>query len=171
MNDTETLDYGKVLNAVRNDSRPTTEQQFKDAKKDSNNKKTIKTFVKSTATPCGMFSLLKEINLLRDMPIVCAFGFALLKDLLDLVFGELIIFPILFSILCSIFIFMMMLLIGGGGKRKVASKFATKAFVVMGGGIVDSLPGIDRIPVETVTVCIIYMLILAERKAAKDIEK
>jgi hypothetical protein len=118
------------------------------------------------ATPTGVFSLLKQANLLKDMPFICAAGFALLKDILDLVFNETVILGILFSILCSIFIFLMLLLAGSNGKRKAASGLI-KGVVLVGGGVVDSLPGLGFAPVETMTVAIIYMLVLADRANAK----
>lgn len=116
-----------------------------------------------SATPMGFFSLLKQVNLLRDMPFFCAFGFAILKDLLDLVFAPTVILSILFSILCSIFIFMMLMLAGSSGKRKGAKGFIKKAITLAGGGIADSIPGIDFLPIETVTVGIIYFMALSER--------
>jgi len=119
------------------------------------------------ATPMGVFSLLKHVNLLKDMPFVCAGGFALLKDFLDLIFNETVILGILFSVLCSIFIFMMLLLAGSNGKRKAASGFM-KGIVLVGGGVIDSLPGLGFAPIETMTVAIIYMLVLADRANAEN---
>ena len=117
------------------------------------------------ATPAGAFSALKQVNLLKDMPFVCAFGFAILKDILDLVFAPTIILSMVFSILCSIFIFMMLLLAGSSGKRKAASGFM-KGGILIGGGIADSIPGVDFFPVETITVGIIYFMTLSERASA-----
>ncbi|MDD5463694.1 MAG: hypothetical protein PHP62_00990 [Candidatus Moranbacteria bacterium] len=114
-------------------------------------------------------SIGKYINLITDMPFVAAFGAALLKDLLDSVAGPTVILAILFSILCSIFIFMMLLLVSANSKRGMASSFIKKGLILVGGGIVDSIPGINFLPVESLTVAVIYFLTLIERKnAAKE---
>lgn len=115
------------------------------------------------ATPMGAFAALKNVNLLKDMPFVCAFGFALLKDLLDFLFNPTVVLGIVFSILCSIFIFMMLMLAGSSGKRKAASGFIKKTMVIIGGGIFDSLPGVGFLPAETFTVFVLYVMALSER--------
>lgn len=117
----------------------------------------------AVATPAGALSLMKQINLMSDMPYVAAMGAALLKDLLDFVAGPTVILSVLFSILCSIFIFMMMLLVGSTGKKKGASKFLSKIGILGAGGIADSIPGIDFLPIETATVAAIYFMELVER--------
>lgn len=122
----------------------------------------------AVATPAGAFSLLKQINLLSDMPYVAAIGAAILKDLLDLVFiGSLPGVGTAITICCSIFIFMMMILVGGRGKKGVASGIAKRAGVLLGGTLVEFMPGIDFFPVETATVLIIYVMTLSERKNAQ----
>ncbi|HAS00043.1 MAG: hypothetical protein US57_C0004G0037 [Candidatus Moranbacteria bacterium GW2011_GWC2_37_73] len=114
-------------------------------------------------------SIGKYINPIADMPFVAAFGAALLKDLLDSVAGPTVILAILFSILCSIFIFMMLLLVSANSKRGMASSFIKKGLILIGGGIVDSIPGINFLPVESLTVAVIYFLTLVERKnSAKE---
>ena len=123
------------------------------------------------ATPAGAFSALKQANLLKDMPFICAFGFAILKDLLDLVFAPTIILSMLFSILCSIFIFMMLMLAGSSGKRKGAQSLIKKGIPLISGGIMDSIPGLDFLPIETVTVGIIYYMALSERADDEKFEK
>jgi hypothetical protein len=121
-----------------------------------------------TVTPMGVFSLMKQASLLKDIPFVCAFGAAILKDISDLVFNETVILGFLFSILCSIFIFMMILLAGSGKKGKAASKIVAKTFTLLGGGLADSLPGLGFLPIETLTVLILYMLVLSERANARE---
>ncbi|KKQ53040.1 MAG: hypothetical protein US70_C0006G0010 [Parcubacteria group bacterium GW2011_GWD2_38_11] len=122
--------------------------------------------IAETATPVGALSLLKQINFIGDMPFVAAMGAALLKDLLDFVAGPTVVLSILFSVLCSIFIFMMLLLVGASGKKKGANKILSKIAVLGAGGIADSIPGIDFLPIETITVAAIYFLTLVERKNA-----
>jgi hypothetical protein len=115
------------------------------------------------ATPVGAISLMKKINLFSDMPYVMAMGAALLKDLIDLLASETVIFGVLFSVLCSIFIFMMMLLVGSGGKKKQAKGFLKKILTLVAGGVADAVPFLGWIPIETATVAIIYVMVLMER--------
>lgn len=118
------------------------------------------------ATPMGVFSVLKKIDFSKDIPFFCAFGFAILKDILDIVFtASVALMPlsILFSILCSIFIFMMLMLAGSNGKRKGAQGLVKKGLTLMAGGVIDSIPGVDAFPAETATVGVIYYMTLAER--------
>lgn len=110
--------------------------------------------------------LLSEINLLGDLPFVAAFGAAILKDILDSIFNVVLI-GALFSLLCSIFIFFMILLAGAGKKRKTAKGFVKKRSMLVFGGIVDAIPGIGFLPIETLTVGIIYALTLVERRNVK----
>jgi hypothetical protein len=130
-----------------------------------------KGIAKRMLTPTGFFAALKQASLLKDMPFVCACGFAILKDLLDFVTFETVILPIVFSILCSIFIFMMLMLAHATEKRKTANRFITRFFVIAGGGLLDSLPGIDFLPIETITVFIIYIMVLFERANMERLEK
>ena len=136
-----------------------------DARKQQSSNSNIDTAknLAKTATPMGFFSALKKVDFLKDIPFFCAFGFAILKDLLDLVFAETFILSILFSILCSIFIFMMLMLAGSSGKRKGTQGLVKKSLTLIGGGVMDSIPGLDFLPIETVTVGIIYYMALAER--------
>ena len=127
--------------------------------------------VAALATQLGSLSLLKQINFIGDMPYVAAIGAALLKDIIDLVAAETIILSVVFSVLCSIFIFMMMLLVGGNGKKKKVSKFFSKIGILGLGGIADSLPGIDFLPIETITVVVIYVMELVERKMSESENK
>jgi hypothetical protein len=130
-----------------------------------------KSALKNLITPSGIFSSLKQINLLKDIPFACALGFAILKDLLDFVLAPTVILSMLGSILCSIFIFMMLILAKASEERKTASRFITKILVIIGGGVVDSLPGIDFLPIETITIIIIYILVLSERAQAEKISQ
>lgn len=114
--------------------------------------------------PKDASSLLKQMDIFTDMPFVLALGAALLKDLIDLVAAETIIFSVLFSILCSIFIAMMLLIAGASGKRKSSKQTVKKILSLLAGGIADSIPGIDFLPIESVTVVVIYVLTLMERK-------
>jgi hypothetical protein len=122
--------------------------------------------IAESATPA---SLLKQIDIMSDMPYIAALGAALIKDLLDFVAAPTVVLSVLFSILCSIFIFMMLMLVDASGKRKVAKTFLKKIGFLLFGGILDSIPGIDFLPIESLTVAVIYYLTLVERKnAAKE---
>jgi hypothetical protein len=134
-----------------------------------NTMKTAKNIAKAV-TPMGFLSLLTKVSIFKDIPLACAFGFAILKDILDLALGFTVILPAILSILCSIFIFMMMLLSGGINKTKMARNIL-KGSVLIGGSIIDSLPGIDFFPFETITVLIVYLLILSERASAERIKE
>jgi hypothetical protein len=81
--------------------------------------------------------------------------------------AETVVLSILFWALCSIFIFMMMLLVGSSGKKKGANKFVKKILFLISGGVADSIPGVDFLPIETLTVAAIYVLELMERKNAQ----
>ena len=126
---------------------------------------TAKNLSKAT-TPMGVFSVLKKIDFLNDMPYFSAIGAAMLKDLLDIINEVTIILwilNVLFSILCSIFIFMMLMLAGSNGKRKNARGLIKKGLTIAGGGVLDSLPAVDMLPVETATVITVYLMVLFER--------
>ncbi|EKD46828.1 MAG: hypothetical protein ACD_67C00055G0009 [uncultured bacterium] len=110
-------------------------------------------------------SMWKQIDFMGDMPFVAAMGAAILKDVVDLGTFETIVLPVLFSMLCSIFIFMMMLLTGSNGKKKNSNVMLKKIGILLGGGVADSL--ISFLPIETVTVGMIYAMTLIERKSSK----
>lgn len=158
-----------------NHSERLAEARKSDEKANTENKKvnvngSLKDTVGNVAkvlNPVGAVSTLKQINFLMDMPFVAAFGAALLKDLLDSVAGPTVILAILFSILCSIFIFMMLLLVSANDKRGMAKSLMKRGIILIGGGVIDSIPGINFLPIESLTVAIIYFLTLVERKNAQ----
>lgn len=127
-----------------------------------------KSAVKNARNILSAASLWKYVEPISDLPFAAALGGAMLKDLLDLATFETVILPMIFSMLCSIFIFMMLLLAGAGGKRKTANKILQKILIIIGGGMVDGIPGLDFLPIETITVIIIYMLTLMERRDAEQ---
>jgi hypothetical protein len=128
--------------------------------------------IASLATPMGAFSVLKQIKFLADLPYAAALGAAILKDLLDLVFiGSLPGVGTVITILCSIFIFMMMLLVGSGNKKKAVSGMFKKGGLILGGTLVEFLPGLDFLPIETLTVAGIYYLTLVERMHNSKVNK
>jgi hypothetical protein len=57
----------------------------------------------------------------------------------------------------------MLTLAGSSGKRNGVKSIVKKAIPLISGGILDSIPGLDFLPIETVTVGVIYYMTLAER--------
>ena len=129
--------------------------------------KTVKDLAE-VATPMGALSLLKQIDLLNDMPYVAAGVAALAKDLIDIATFETVVLPILFSFLCSIFIYMMLMLVGANGKKKQANAIFKKIGYLVGGGIFSAIPGLDIFPFETATVVVLYFMELSERRNAQE---
>ena len=152
----------------RDEKSNTDKDEKKGGIKDFKNLANTAKNIAETATPMGAASLLKQINFIGDMPFVAALGAALAKDLFTLATFETVILPIIFSALCSIFIFMMLLLVGANGKRKGANALFKKIVFLIGGGILGSIPGLDIFPFETATVAVIYFLTLVERKNAQE---
>ena len=150
-------DHASRLDAARNRMAKSDAAKSKDALGDA----------AELATPMGAFSLLKNIDPMKDMPYAAALLAAIAKDVITLATFETVILPIIFSALCSIFIFMMLLLVGSSGKRKGANALLKKGLFLLGGGIFGSIPGLDIFPFETLTVGIIYYMELSERKHAK----
>ncbi|HPN54625.1 MAG TPA: hypothetical protein PLB52_01700 [Candidatus Moranbacteria bacterium] len=158
------MDYSESLNEVRKERA---RQESSPISKGIQNPKGMSKAIKNLATPTGVFAALKHVDFLKDMPFIAAAMFALLKDILDFIFNETIILGMLFSILCSIFIFMMLWLAGSSRKQKRAKGFVKKAVILIGGGIADSLPGLGFLPIETLTVFLIYITVLSERASEK----
>ncbi len=130
--------------------------------------KGIKNLAKN-ATPWRILSLLSECHLFLDIPYAIALFFAILKDILDLseVTGIGYAFVIVFTFICSAFIAMMMLLArgsGGNGNRKDIRSWLT----LLSGTTAEMIFGIDILPIETLTVLIIYTFALMARKQAAE---
>jgi len=134
------------------------------------------------ATPVGFISLIAGANPISDWMYGLAMMAALLKDFLNPleVTGILYILIIVLTFCTSIFIFFMLLLgsfsESGGGRSarrrgKKSAAMMKRGLVLMGGTIVDLLPGINFIPWEFITVLIIYAMVLMARKQAKEEEK
>jgi len=113
------------------------------------------------------FSIFKQIDMLGDMPFFFALCAAVLKDIMNIVTFETIILPFLTSILCGIFIYMMLYLGGAGDKKKKTKKMMGKGLTILFGSLIDAIPGLDVIPIETITVLIVYVWVLFDRKNAQ----
>ncbi|MFA7319281.1 MAG: hypothetical protein WC022_01655 [Parcubacteria group bacterium] len=129
---------------------------------------TLKGLAKS-ATPWGMFSVMRQGNIFKDWPYALALIAAILKDIFDLmeVTGIGYALVIVFTFLCSIFIAMMMLL-GGGSSTRHQQKIIRSWLILLSGTTMELIFGIDLLPIETLTVLIIYFLLLVDRKAAAE---
>jgi hypothetical protein len=166
----ENVRYGENNNdSQNNDSRVGSLAQIKETAKLAKNVAGVAAGSPGAAIALGedALSLWKQVDFMGDMPFAAALGAAILKDLIDIPTFETIILPVLFSMLCSIFIFMMILLTGSSGKKKIAKTIFKKIGVLLGGGVADSIPGLSVFPIETFTVILIYVLTLIERKSSK----
>jgi hypothetical protein len=129
---------------------------------------TAKTF-SDAANPIGAISLSTQIKG-SDWPYGIAFGAALLKDILDFGFiGSLPGIGTAISFLAGITIFFMMLLAGSGQQGKMVKGMIKKSLVLAGGTLVEAIGfGLNFLPIETLTVIIILIMALGERKRAKE---
>lgn len=116
----------------------------------------------------NVFGLLKQIDLINDMPFFAAIGAAILKDVLD---GFLTAYlpPLDFiaAIFASSFIGMMMFLAGAGEKRKLAQNAIKKIFTLVAGTTLEMIPLLDAMPFETITILFIYGWTLLDRQIAE----
>ena len=130
----------------------------------------------AAATPAGFISLITQIQM-GDWPYVLALFAAAFKDLLNFIEVTVFLFAlvIVLTFLTSIFIFFMMLLASfsengkGASARKKGKQTANmmkRGIILLGGTIIELLPGINFIPWEVITVFIIYGMVLAARKQA-----
>ena len=126
------------------------------------------------ATPWGMLSLLGEFKLFADWMYGLALFAAIFKDLLDLIeaTGVLYVVVIVATFCVSIFIAMMMILgsSSNGGHGRKQQKMIRSYLILLGGTTVEIVFGLNFLPVETLTVLIIYALLLSDRKQNKQSE-
>lgn len=125
--------------------------------------------IAASATPWGFFSLMAQANILSDWPYALALIAAILKDIFDIMEATGIgyAFVIIFTFLCSIWIAMMMLLASGGQGRR-QQKIIRSWLILLSGTTAEMIFGIDILPIETLTVLIIYALALLDRKTSKE---
>lgn len=126
------------------------------------------------ATPWGFLSLLFQANIISDWMYGLALVAAVFKDILDLTefAGITYIIIIIFTFLVSIFIAMMMLLgsfSNGYGRRD--QKIIRSWLILLSGTTAELLFGVNILPIETITVLVVYALALSARKEAKEQEE
>ena len=121
-------------------------------------------------TPWGALQLLSRVNPITDWMYGLAFTAAVFKDLFDLVeiTGILYIIVVIFTFLASIFIAMMMLL-GSFAERhgRREQKIIRSWLTLMSGTTAELLFGVNFLPIETITVAIIYGFVLSDRIYSK----
>ncbi len=125
------------------------------------------------ATPWGAASLLKYINWSKDWLYILALFFAIAKDFVDVVgIGSLPALGTVVSICCSIMIFLLILLAEGSSKRRYVKKTVNKYIVLIGGTLVEAFFfGLNLFPIEAITLIVVYIMVLFERKQEKEAEK
>jgi hypothetical protein len=119
------------------------------------------------STAVSLFAQMKPLN---DWMYFLAIMMAMLKDILDILTlsGVLYILVIVITFLTSIFIALMMILgefSTGIGRQK--QKMIRKWLVLLFGTTSEMIIGLNFLPITTLTVAIVYALVLLERKNAK----
>ena len=125
------------------------------------------------------------IDPIQDAPFVPAFIAAILKDIFDLVIlalqaaagASVVLAPLIavgvalggvLTACISLFIGAMLILAGQGGKRKKAKRIVkniAKRGVVWGSfSIIEAMPALAALPLETVMVLVILLMVINERK-------
>jgi hypothetical protein len=125
-----------------------------------------------SATPWGAASLLKYAFQADFFLYAAALFAAILKDLLDWIgIGSLPAIGTIITICVSIFIFLMLLLAGSSSKIKIASKIVRRYLILGLGTLVEFLFGLNFLPVLTLTVIVIWLMALAEKKQEAEARK
>ena len=126
----------------------------------------------------NLAKLATYIDPMMDWLFAIALIFAIIKDALDLVdtalvaiggVGVALIFVT--TAICSLAIFFIMLLVGSSGKSKALKGLAKRLGALAGATIVECIPGIDALPLETIGVIIIIWMTLVDRQKAAQEEK
>ncbi len=141
-------------------------------------KNSAKKAKKAVVDTINVFALLKYIDPFIDWLFGIAIILAILKDLLDIVntaliaaggIGEMLI--ILFTFFISVFIFLVMVITGSVGKVKMTRGAVKKILLVLGTALVEAIPAIDLLPMETILVFVVIWMTLKNRKEAAQEKK
>lgn len=165
--------HAENLNAAREESakRPTSAAQ------------NARNFAKM-ATPAGVLSLLSQMHLF-DLPF---FGIALilaaLLDIFDVIANASVVLSALifvFTLMISVVIALCLHIMGAGSgtqKRakktgKLLNKFlrggpGTRYGLLFAGTVIEFIPAVDLLPIETTIVIITFIMLLNERREAKQ---
>jgi len=140
-----------------------------------NLKNTTQNVQKNVKAAMNIGSLMTYIDPFMDWLFGIALIFAIIKDVLDLVgtaldvaggVGEVLI--IIFTTICSLAIGFIMFLTGSSGKTKVAKTIAKKIMLLIVATLVEYIPGVDVLPIESIVVVVIVWMTLTERKTAAE---
>lgn len=137
---------------------------------------------KTAKEALNVASVMAQFNPLMDWLFAIAFIAALLKDILDIVntvliaaggIGAVLIF--IFTLMASAVIGFIMILTGSSGKTKMAKTIAkriTKRIAILAGAtLVELIPGVDLLPIESLVVVVIFWMTLDERKLNAEKER
>jgi len=125
-----------------------------------------------SATPWGAISLAAQVKL-SDATYFLALIASILKGILDIIqaTGAGYALIIVLTFLVSIFVAFMMILAGfSEGEMKnqrIRRKMIRRWLVLIGGTAIELIPGISFLPIETLTILVIFFLALSDRKEAK----
>jgi len=125
-----------------------------------------KNLVKDVATPWGALSLMTKISI-GDWMYFLALLAAVFKDILDLIefAGITYIIIIIITFCISIFIGMMMLLGSmSHGQGRAQQKILRSWLTLLTGTTAELIFGVNILPIETITVIIIWGFVLSARK-------
>jgi hypothetical protein len=129
--------------------------------------------IAAAATPWGFFSLILHANIITDWMYGLAIFVALFKDfILDPTgLGSLPAIGTVITFCVTIFIVFMTIL-GGfmnniGGRKQYRQQQALRSWLVLIGGTgAEMIFGINFLPIETVSILLVYSFVLIERKRA-----
>lgn len=116
-------------------------------------------------------SLLKYIHPFIDWLFGVAISLAILKDTLDIPDTALIpvlgigeIITIILTFFISIIIFVIIIITGSAGRARVAKNTIKKLIAIISTGLIEIIPAIDLLPMETILVIATFWMTLKERQ-------
>lgn len=126
-------------------------------------------------TPWSIFSSILQFQPMTDWTYGIAFFAAILKDILDPfeLTGFFYAFVFVITILASITIGLMMLLASlmEGKSNRVERKIIRAFLTLTLATTIEIIPGVNILPIETVTVLVLYAFALQDRKKEEAWEK
>ncbi|MFA7208667.1 MAG: hypothetical protein WC120_00120 [Parcubacteria group bacterium] len=141
-------------------------------------KKSAQNIRKNVKAAANIVSLMSHIEPFTDWLFGIALIFAIIKDIIDLASTALIAIggvgiALIFitTAICSLFIFFIMLLTGSSGKRKILQGLTKRFGILALATIMECLPAIDTLPLETISIIIIIWMTLVERKRDAETQK
>jgi len=126
----------------------------------------------------NLAKLTAYIDPFMDWLFGIALIFAFIKDVLDIPddalvaaggVGEILI--IITTTVCSMAIAAIMFITGSSGKTKMARAMIKKVLLLITATIIECIPAIDVLPIESLVVAIVFWMTLVDRKVAAQQEK